>query len=1235
MVIELSADVGKFEKAMNEAYKSARSLESRMKDINSQLKLRPNDKQLYGQAFATLHEQLSVAKNKLDELNKVYYKACRDFANGKIGQAEFFQLQRDIKATETEIRKFEKSLENIKTRASSFEEIRAKIDKVDEGLKNNKKLLKDVNAALKLDPKNIDLVTSKQDLLTKSISETKNKIDLCKQAQEELVREFNNNTFSNDEYTKRYANLRIELGKAKQELKNLVYESDIARAKLEQMGNGLNKIGNGVTEIGKTMTTKVTVPIATGMGLAVKETTELEDAMTGVRKTTDMTDKELQTMEDTFISMSKTTPVAAKELANIGELAGQLGIKKENIAEFSKTISDLTIATNLTKEQGSMDLARFMNITQMSQDEVSNLGSAIVDLGNNFATTEDDIVQMALRLSAQGEIAGLTEAQTLGLATALSSVGLKAEQGGSSFSRIMLKMNTAVLGTEERISMLNNMLQGTGYTINDVKNAMVKGGKEGKAALNEIGEAIGMSGDDLKELAGSAENSKNKLEVLGQVSGLGAKGFAEAWRKDPMKAIEAFIGGLKKMKDGNKDLSLVFDALDMKGIRETDTLQRLTNANDELGKAVDTATKAYKENTALSHEVEIFNKTTSNQFKILKNDAIALGIKMGKVLLPSIKNLVEWFKDWVNKVEKMDPSKIEFMVKALLGLAAIGPIVLSVGKLGLGLGNIILFASKVSGELALLNSGMAASATGAGLFAQALTWIGGILSFPGGVVALGLVAAGIYLKELNDHMQEAVIQTDIFGDGVSEGTKKAVQGYLDLDEQATIALNELKATGDTVSQETVDSISKTFADMGGKIAKAIEERKSEAKDSLTKMYEELGAIHDESNTDIIDKVIKTYDQIEQENQEGQDRVKEILEKAKEEKRGLTEKEREEINTIQNNMKDDGIRVLSESEQEYLIIRQRMKDQVGEISAEQASKMVKDSLHAKDETIKTAEEEYNTRILIAEGLRAKGGEEANKLADTIIEQAQKARDESIKAAEERHSKIVEEAKKQAGDHVREVNWETGEILTGWELFNKNSAENWEKMRENILYYCDVADKKIAKFKETVKRRGKEIIEGFVNGMIKSWVNRIQRFVDIIINSFNLIVVTIEKMFDFTLPMPRVPKPYIHWETHSVLGMNFSIPSGVSWYKKGGIFTKPTLFNTPYGMKGVGEAGAEAVLPIEKLDSIVANALIKADGLGGGVTITGNTFNVREEDDIEKIAQKLYTMIERKKRGVGLG
>lgn len=129
--------------------------------------------------------------------------------------------------------------------------------------------------------------------------------------------------------------------------------------------------------------------------------------------------------------------------------------------------------------------------------------------------------------------------------------------------------------------------------------------------------------------------------------------------------------------------------------------------------------------------------------------------------------------------------------------------------------------------------------------------------------------------------------------------------------------------------------------------------------------------------------------------------------------------------------------------------------------------------------------------------------------------------------------------------------------------------------------------------------------------------------------------IKSLFNINLRFPHIKLP--HFRISGGFSLNPpSVPHfGIDWYKKGGIFTKPTIFNTPYGMKGVGEAGAEAVLPIDRLSDLMAKAMDSSQSLGGGVTITGNTFVVRQEEDIEEIARKLYRMIESKKRGVGLG
>ena len=177
-----------------------------------------------------------------------------------------------------------------------------------------------------------------------------------------------------------------------------------------------------------------------GVGAASK----FEDSFAGIRKTVEASESEFNTLAMSIRDMALELPVATSELNAIGELGGQLGIESSGLPVFIDTIAKLGVATRLSSETAALSLARLKEIFQLPEQQIANLGSALVDLGNNFAALEDEILSTALRLAAGAKVAGATAADTLAIATALQAVGVQSQAGGTAMARVFQAMTTAV-----------------------------------------------------------------------------------------------------------------------------------------------------------------------------------------------------------------------------------------------------------------------------------------------------------------------------------------------------------------------------------------------------------------------------------------------------------------------------------------------------------------------------------------------------------------------------------------------------------------------------------------------------------------------------------------------------------------------------------------------------------------------------------------------------------------------
>lgn len=312
--------------------------------------------------------------------------------------------------------------------------------------------------------------------------------------------------------------------------------------------------------------------VIAGGAASLKASISFESAFAGVKKTVNATDKELNIMRKDILNMSKEMPTSANEIAGVAEAAGQLGIKTKNIAGFSKTMVMLGDSTNMSADTAATSLARLANITRMPQTQFGRLGSVIVDLGNNLATTEQEITDMALRLAGAGHQVGMSEADILSFAGALSSVGIEAEAGGTAFSTLMSKMNLAT----------------------------TKGGDE----LNDFAKVSGMTADQ----------------------------FKKAFKEDAAGAIISFIQGLDKVNKSGGSAIKVLDDMGLSDIRMRDALLRAAGASGTFTEALKIGNNAWNENKALTNEAGQRYKTLESRIKILGNKFTALGIAVGDEL---------------------------------------------------------------------------------------------------------------------------------------------------------------------------------------------------------------------------------------------------------------------------------------------------------------------------------------------------------------------------------------------------------------------------------------------------------------------------------------------------------------------------------------------------------------------------------------------------------------------------
>ena len=480
--------------------------------------------------------------------------------------------------------------------------------------------------------KRLELLQQQYDNIQKEIQQTgefsadlQNKL-LAKQQQiDKTTSSLNRQTERLDEMGDALKEAGVDMDDLGQSSARLTNRIDVLKKEQEEVAEGAQTFGNKASQAFGAVHEAI---VAAGIATALKEVYEyfadcaqasmdFESAMTGVAKTTDLTDDELSAMSDAIKEMSTEIPATTEELAAIAESAGQLGIHKESLLDFTEIMAMLGTSTNMTADEAATSLSRLANITGMSQEDFDRLGATIVDLGNNLATTEKEIVDMSMRIAGAGAQVGMTEAEIMSFSGALSSVGIEAEAGGSAFSTLISNMSLAVQ----------------------------------------------QGGDGLEQFA--------------DVAGMSAAEFAAAFEEDAAGAIIQFIQGLGNMESEGRSAIAVLDDMGLSDIRMRDALLRAAGASDVFTNALQIGSNAWDENTALVNEATKRYATTQSQLTMMQNAYQNLKAAIGDAYTPALQKAYSVGTTVLNGISefiKQNPALVNAVTAfvGVMGLATAG-----------------------------------------------------------------------------------------------------------------------------------------------------------------------------------------------------------------------------------------------------------------------------------------------------------------------------------------------------------------------------------------------------------------------------------------------------------------------------------------------------------------------------------------------------------------------------------
>lgn len=566
--------------------------------------------------------------------------------------------------------------------------------------------LRDINKLLKLDPGNTELLRQKQNQLQNEIAATNEKL---RQEKEALKAAADQNLPDEEQ-----ARLKREVIATEEELKGLKKEmknfGSVTKQQLTVAGEKLEAVGSKITAAGEKLMPLTLALAALGFGV-IQTTSDFDSSMSKVAAVSGATGDEFDSLRAKAREMGATTMFSASDSADamtymamagwktgdmldgIGGIMSLAAASGEDLATTSDIVTDALTAFGMTAGESG----KFADVLAAAS---ANANTNVSMLGESFKY----VAPVAGALGYSAEDTSLA----LGL---MANSGIKASQGGTALRTIL----TNLANPTDKMSAA---MQQLGVSLTDDEGNML--------SLRDVMVNLREGFGNLKDMTDEQKDALATLDAQ-LASGAITEDEYEASLTDMVGGFDDATGATKA-----QTAAMLAGKVGMSG------LLAIVNSSDEdfnkLAEAID-GSEGSAQNMA-----DTMQDNLGGQLKILMSQLQELAISFGDILMPTIRDIVTWLQNLVDKFNRLSPTAKKIIAVVAIIAAAAGPLLMAIGGIVSGIGGIIT----VIGALAPVVSGIMGmipfiTAMAAPLAAAFLPIIGIIAGIIGAIIAVILV----------------------------------------------------------------------------------------------------------------------------------------------------------------------------------------------------------------------------------------------------------------------------------------------------------------------------------------------------------------------------------------------------------------------------------------------------------------------------------------------------------------